>query len=82
MGKQNRRNRCLRLCCAGDCGRTVIKKHAALAGLVSGIRRRYAVVDDDVWNLRTSVSRGQSEIAVDRYAAVFLSDRMLAAAGL
>ena len=25
-----------RLCCAGDCGRTVIKKHAALAGLVFG----------------------------------------------
>ena len=37
------------------------------------------MIDDDVWNLRTSVSRGQSEIAVDRYAAVFLSDRMLAA---
>ena len=69
MGKQNRRNRCLLV------GYVVL---VIAAGLLS----RSAVVDDDVWNLRTSVSRGQSEIAVDRYAAVFLSDRMLAAAGL
>ena len=79
MGKQNRRNRCLLV------GYVVL---VIAAGLLSRSTlplpnwfREYG--GDTLWSMMMyGIFALQSEIAVDRYAAVFLSDRMLAAAGL